>query len=370
MQMNALSFVSGPKLPLLCMLAVLSAHASVFAKEVVLEDDHVLARFDEGSGALTRLENKSSGWVIERRPELGSSFRLLAPLLGWRDNFVLGKDQRAVEVSKVSEHEVRIRWQNLVSEHGGVLPMELTAAVRLTNDSLVFSATLKNNCHHGPALYNFAPGHGYPSPGFLYGGDLPMAARLRAAADQVSRDFLFSGERPQDWLVQYYPISETGISAVPICQYIDSRMHLLAGVSGFDDRETLNLILMLHYIIQYEPYYYKGHLSDFPLTLAYGQRIDALRSRYKTYLWDSTFRDTLGAKVATSGSSRYSVFVTAEGKRAVVVINLEFNRAIKVKVELLQASRLLVATPEQPEGQKTTGNLDIPARCAAVVLEP
>ena len=114
----------------------------------------------------------------------------------------------------------------------------------------------------------------------MYAGDLPLAAQLRAAADRTSTDFLFSGEGPQDWLTQYYPISETGISAVPICQYIDSHLPLLAGVSGFDDRETCNLCLCLHYVMQYEPYYYKGRLSDFPLTLAYGQKIDALRRRY------------------------------------------------------------------------------------------
>ena len=681
--------------------------------EVLLEDDKLQVAFDAASGALTRLEMKSTHWVIERRPELGASFRLLAPLPSRRDNFVLGQKQKAVEVKRVSDHEIELRWENLISEHGGVLPITVKAAVSLLNGRLAFHATLENHsrvtvetidypyfgdlnpparstpmsartmwygdlnsdeiypsfgnekgywgvdfptktfgthrslfcliqapdeglyvelsdptqpyyleytfeqhpgllhgnavpqtdeisgrpvhlefrtchfifahpnstvklapivlrgyqgdwhagvdlykewrttwfkephlpdwakevhswtmlrmntpeedysipytkfveygkeyadngvravqlvgwhkggqdrdvpsedidphlgtwqefhdaiakiqamgvkvilfgklnwadmtsvwyknelykyqatdpygipyqqggysyvtptqlaginnrrqavmdfadpdyreiaakefqkilalgsagwlwdevCHHATALYSFAPGHGYTPPGYIYSGDLPLSAQLRAAADKVSPDFIFSGEGPQDWLMQYYPVSETGVRAIPICQYIDSNYLMLAGVSGFDDREQLNLILLHRYVIEYEPFYYKGHLRDFPLTLAYGKKIDALRRKYKSYLWDGEFRDTLGTTVSSSGSHRYSVFVADNGKRAVVVINEGFDRAMDAKVELPNVGRLIVATPEDPDGQTTTGEITIPARSAAVVIE-
>ena len=61
-------------------------------------------------------------------------------------------------------------------------------------------------CHHGPVEYSFAPNHGYTPPGYIYAGDLPLARQLRAAADKVSPDFLFSGEGPQDLLMQYYAV--------------------------------------------------------------------------------------------------------------------------------------------------------------------
>ncbi len=224
-------------------------------------------------------------------------------------------------------------------------------------------------CHHGPVLYNFAPGHGYEPPGYVYHGDLPLSARLRAAADKVSRDFLFAGEGPQDWLMQYYPVAETGVSATPVCQYMNPDCLLLAGVSGFDDREQLNMILLHRYVIQYEPFYYKGHLSDFPLTLAYGKKIDALRKKYKAYIWDGEFRDTLGADVTAAGAHSYSVFVAAGGKRAVVVINQEETRAIAAQVNLPNPGSLIVATPEQPGGQPSNGTLHIPPRSAAVLVE-
>jgi hypothetical protein len=231
--MQTCAFFPARKLTALILVVAASARLASVAGEVRLEDNGLLAGFDTDSGALTRLEDKSTHWSIERRPELGASFRLLVPLPGRRDNFVLGRNQRALEVRKVSEHQIRIRWQDLASEHGGVLPITLRATV----------------------------------------------------------------------------------------------------------------------------------------TLTYGQKIDALRRRYKAYLWDAEFRDSLGARVKANGSNRYSVFLTAAGKRAVVLVNPESDREITATVDVPNAGQLVVATPEQPEAQPTTGTVRIPARSAAVVME-
>jgi hypothetical protein len=227
-------------------------------------------------------------------------------------------------------------------------------------------------CHHASVYFNYATNHGYNPPGYLYGGDLPLSAQLRTAADKINPDFLFSGEGPEDWLLQYFPCSyfRINLDSTPVCRYIDSQAPLMVAVTGFDDREMLNFVLLDRYIISYEPYNFKGHLTDYPLTLAYGKKIDALRRKYKAYLWDATFRDTLGATVTGDSNFRYSVFVTATGKRAVVVINLDFSKVAMVKVELPAAGKLVVATPEQPEPQPTAGTLPIPARSAVVVMEP
>ena len=91
------------------------------------------------------MESKSTGWVIERRPDLAVSFRLHAPLPNRRDNFVLGQKQRAARVERLSGHQVRIEWRGLNSEHGGVLPMAFTATVSLENGSLTFASTLVND---------------------------------------------------------------------------------------------------------------------------------------------------------------------------------------------------------------------------------
>jgi len=121
------------------------AAPSALAGEVVLQDDQLRVAFDSRSGALTRLEDKTTHWIIERRPDLGVSFRLFAPLPDRRWNPVLGQKQRAAEVKKISSHEVRLQWKNLTSESDGVLPMTLTADVTLTNGALTFAATLEND---------------------------------------------------------------------------------------------------------------------------------------------------------------------------------------------------------------------------------
>ncbi len=227
------------------------------------------------------------------------------------------------------------------------------------------------NCHHGPVKYSFAPDHGYRAPGFIYGGDMPMASQLRAAADRVSRDFIFAGEGQQDWLMQYYSVSYFRIdkNSTPVARYIDPQAPLMVAVTGFDDREMLNLILLDRYIISYEPFNFKGQLTEFPLTLAYGQKIDALRRKYKAWLWDGEFQDTLGATVAADGAHRYSVFAAKNGKRAVVVVNEQEKRAIAATVELPHAGPLSVVTPDEPEARAISGKLEIPPRSAAVVLE-
>jgi hypothetical protein len=118
---------------------------SLTAADVTLRDNSMLVTFDSNSGALTRLEDKSTGWVLERRPELGVSFRLFAPLPNRRYNPVFGRKQQAAEVKKLSDNEVKLQWKNLNSENGGVLPMTFTADVTLTNGVLTFAATLENN---------------------------------------------------------------------------------------------------------------------------------------------------------------------------------------------------------------------------------
>lgn len=127
-----------------CVFITLAAQ-SAFAGELILQDDKLLVGFDADSGALIRLENKAIHWTIERRPELGVSFRLFAPLPERRWNPVFGQKQHAAEARKISDHEIELKWTNLVSENGGVLPMTLTSTVTLTNGVLAFNATFEND---------------------------------------------------------------------------------------------------------------------------------------------------------------------------------------------------------------------------------
>ncbi len=226
-------------------------------------------------------------------------------------------------------------------------------------------------CHHASVLYSWSPNHGYDPPGYIYGGDMPLERQLWAAADQVNTNFLFSGEGPEDWLMQYVPCSYFRITAdsIPVCRYLDPQAPLVVAVTGFNDREKLNLCLLDRYIIEYEPYDFKGFLEDFPMTLAYGKQIDALRRKYADYIWFGTFKDTLGASVNSNGSIRYAVYQAHNGKRAVVLINTESSKIITASVKLPNSGRLMTATPENPGLAPTNGTLKINPRSAVVVME-
>jgi hypothetical protein len=133
-----------PRFLSLTLLACTFASRDAFGDDVTLEDKSMSVTFDSSSGALTRMVDKSTQWVMERRPELGVSFRLFAPLPDRRWNPVYGQKQHA-QVTKISDNEVQLKWSNLVSENGGVLPMTFSADVTLNNGVLTFKPTLQND---------------------------------------------------------------------------------------------------------------------------------------------------------------------------------------------------------------------------------
>jgi len=227
------------------------------------------------------------------------------------------------------------------------------------------------NCHHSPVKFCFDPNHGHPVPGYIFNGDMPLGNQLRAAADKVDPDFVLAGEAQMDWMMQQYSCAYFRCSdnSTPVERYIDPQAPLLVAVTGVDDREMLNLILLWRYIISYEPYNFKGHVTDFPLTLAYGKKIDALRGKYKEWIWDAEFRDTLDAKVTSDGSHRYSVFKTAAGKYAVIVINTSRDKPLTATVALAHDAAFRAATPENPDATDSDGTITVPARSAVVLME-
>jgi hypothetical protein len=229
--------------------------------------------------------------------------------------------------------------------------------------------------HHGTANYCFSADHGHHMPADIYAGDALLGAELRKIAAESGREFLFSGEAPYDLELRHYSLSYFRIGAdhVPLHRYIDPYQPMMVAATGFNDREMINACLRFRYVICYEPYNFKGHLDDFPLTMEYGRKVDALRSRYKDYLWDAEFWDTLGAEVLVDGKpcTSYSVFGHPEtAKRAVVIVNQSEPKPITATVRLTErAGKLVSVTPERPDPQSSSGTLIIPPRSAAVLLE-
>jgi hypothetical protein len=124
----------------------------------------------------------------------------------------------------------------------------------------------------------------------------------------------------------------------------------------------------------YEPFNFKGNLDDFPLTMRYGRRVDDLRERYKEFLWDAEFRDTLEAHVMSDGKPylNYSVFrSTSNGKHAVVVVNNEASgmQTVQVSIDGAPHDALMWTAPETPTTHPYKGGVSIPARSAVVLIE-
>jgi len=229
--------------------------------------------------------------------------------------------------------------------------------------------------HHYAATHCFSAKHGHRIPATLASADLALGQTFQDLLRQRNlHDFLLAAEAPFDLQHQHYSVSYFRIfeGHIPAERYADPFYPIMIAVTGFDDREMINRALLYRYIISYEPYNFKGDLSDFPLTLEYGKRVDAFRSRYSDYLWKGEFRDRVGAQVnaAPDVPVSYSVFLHSERTlRAVVLINDDKSAAHEVVLQLDQAGPLGSASPESPEFQPCSPNIIVPPRSAVVVFE-
>jgi hypothetical protein len=214
-------------------------------------------------------------------------------------------------------------------------------------------------------------------PAYNFAGDSAFEKKLRKLLDEQDSELVLAGEGCYDLQNRHYNLPYTRTSGRgPAIRYIDPFLPIMNWVCGYDDRENVNVCLLDRYIISYEPHNFRGHLEEFPLTLEYGKKVDALRKRYQAFLWDVEFQDTLGATVEFVGEKpaqgdpiEYSVFRRRDsGRKAVVIVNNSAS-PVTAKVSTGWQSRLFAASPENPEPQTVDGRVQLPPRSAAVVIE-
>jgi Domain of unknown function (DUF6259) len=228
--------------------------------------------------------------------------------------------------------------------------------------------------HHVPALACFDPSHGHRYGQPVYARDVEFVTELRKQSDRVRSDFLYAGEACTDWQLSEYHLSyhrSESVDHVPLMRYLRPDALLMTAVTGFDDRNMINQCLLYRYIMSYEPYNFKGRLTDVPLTVAYGQQMDRLRTDLRAWLWDGEFVDTIGARVTAEGQPHapFSVFKSVtDGTPAVVVANYALEaRTVEVQVEGRPPTvyRLVDGAGWQDYGRGVV----LPPRSAAVVLD-
>jgi hypothetical protein len=235
------------------------------------------------------------------------------------------------------------------------------------------SGILFDECQWHMSPYCFARDHGHPVPGAVFSGDVPLIEGFRAIIDP--EQFLFAGESPYDLELRTYDMSYFRIERgfVPFGRYVDPFAPMSVAVTGWNDRQMINACLLYRFSMSYEPRDFHGDLDEFPETMRYGRAVDDLRRRYREWLWDAEFRDTLGAQVTANGKplGTYSVFRRSNGRRAVAFANMSDGETItcEVSLDMPVGADLRLISPEQPEAQHWPGTLELKPGAAAIVLE-
>ena len=229
----------------------------------------------------------------------------------------------------------------LDQEYLDLCDREFQKTVELGADGILFDECL----HHGPALLCFDPHHGHRYGAPVYANDRKLIHNFSRISGKTRPAFLFAGEACYDWEMDAYQLSyhrSENKHHIPLSRYMLPQAQFMTAVTGFNDRNMINQCLLYRYIVSYEPYNFKGRLHDYPLTLEYGKKMDALRTELREYLWDGEFRDKVGARVTAGDQPHhpYTVFVNrATGKSGVVVANYDEKRTVTVCVELESSQR-------------------------------
>jgi len=259
----------------------------------------------------------------------------------------------------------------LSDEYLQVCNEEFKKTLELGADGILFDECL----HHGPALLCFDPDHGHRYGAPVYANDRRLIQNFNQLSHSVNPDFLFAGEACYDWEMEAYHLSyhrSESKEHIPLSRYLLPEGLFMTAVTGFNDRNMINQCLLYKYIISYEPYNFKGHLDDYPLTIAYGKKMDAIRTELREYLWDGEFCHEVGAWVTRDDKLHhpYAVFVSRQtGKKAVAIANYDEKETITVQVRLDDGQALTrYQLVDSPEWKSAADGIVLPPSSAAVVV--
>ncbi len=249
--------------------------------------------------------------------------------------------------------------------------VEFAKTLNLGADGILFDECL----HHGPALLCFDESHGHRYGAPVYANDRLLIQRFARLAHERNPEFLFAAEAAYDWEFEAYHLSyhrSESKQHLPLSRYMLPDVPLATAVTGFNDRNMVNQCLLYRYVISYEPYNFKGHLDDYPLTMAYGKQMDALRTELRDYFWDGEFRHEIGATVTTDSKPHhpYAVFINREnGARGVAIANYDEESTITVQVALEDGAPLTrYRLVDDPTWRDAGAGIAIPPCSAAVVV--
>lgn len=227
------------------------------------------------------------------------------------------------------------------------------------------------NQHHAGAMLCFDKNHGHETPGFNYKGALLLAKGFYDMYSKVNPDFLMTGEGCYDIQSQYYATyTRADYWHEPVLRYLDSDVPIACAVIDHYDLNHINMCAAMKYAVSYEVRNFKGALDEFPRVMEYGRKVDALRSRYEDYVWNADYSDTIGASVKGE-NVRYGVFTSRKnGKKAVVIYNVNTTdaRTATVKIDGVQG-KLVYATPDIQKAAAFGGKITLNPQGMAIIME-
>lgn len=244
---------------------------------------------------------------------------------------------------------------------------EFQKVVDLGAQGMVFD----ENQHHAGAMLCFNPNHGHKIPGFNYRGALLLVRDFYEICKRDNPDFLMTGEGCYDIQSQYYATyTRADYHHSPVLRYVDPDVPIACAVIDHNDLNHVNMCAAMRYSMSYEVRNFKGALSEFPRVVEYGKKVDKLRERYEDFLWHGVFSDTVGATVK-GNSIKYGVFTRrTDGKKAIVVYNVDTVNSNKAEVCFDGSSLpLVVATPERQSAVKCNGTVTLGPQGMAVIME-
>jgi sugar phosphate isomerase/epimerase len=224
--------------------------------------------------------------------------------------------------------------------------------------------------HHGPALLCYDTSHGHRAGASVFAGDPVLAGRLSARLPAGREDFLFAAETLYEGLQPSYHLSYIRshfTDHVPLTRYVTPELRMLTTVSGFDDRNQINQALAYGYLICYEPFHFKGALTDMPLTTGYGRAADDLRRELAAWLWDGRYEGDAPVEVMTGqDGARFAsaTWVNESGSPLHLIANYETD-PISIRLNAPTGESRTVETPWCP----ATTLIAVPPRTLSLVRE-
>jgi len=261
----------------------------------------------------------------------------------------------------------------LAEEYLKICETEFRKILNLGADGFLFDECL----WHGPSALCFNPNHGHRPGASCYANDNHLIERLHKISDPVDPDFCFAGEALYDWEYAAYHVSylrSQNPNHIPHYRYLRPDGAIMTALTGFDDREMIAQCLLYKYIISYEPFNFKGRPEDYPLTLEYGKKMDALRTELRCWFWDGEFRDTLGATVTNAEGKAhhpFAVYLPKDGGApGLAIANYDLKKPVELKVNIngQDLSKYRYRLIDDATWKSAADGITIPARSAVVVV--